>query len=53
VPGKIADILRRLELGLLEHPSGIFRPSERGLRLGAVVGLAIMKQRGHQDLMLG
>ena len=50
---RVADVIQRFSDGRLRHPSDILRPSERGYSLGVAVGLAAMKQRGHQDHLLG
>ena len=46
-------MIQRFSDGRFRHPSDILRPSERGYSLGVAVGLAAMKQRGHQDHLLG
>ena len=50
---RVADVIQRFSDGRLRHPSDILRPSERSYSLGVAVGLAAMKQRGHQDHLLG
>ena len=50
---RVADVIQRFRDGRFRHPPDILRPSERGYSLGVAVGLAAMKQRGHQDHLLG
>ena len=50
---RVADVMQRFRDGRFRHPPDILRPSERGYSLGVAVGLAAMKQRGHQDHLLG
>jgi len=48
----VADVIQRFQDGRIMHPIDILRPSERHYGLGVAVGLAAMKQRGHQDYMI-
>ena len=50
---RVADVIQRFRDGRLHHPPDILRPSERSYSLGVAVGLGAMKQRGHQDHLLG